>query len=183
MQVYPSQSRFIWAVYALKDDGGAIRYIGVSKTPDRRLKAHIRGAKYVESRKSNWVKSLLKVGKKPVMELLEWTEDWDEAERRWVSLCREWGCRLVNGTDGGKHPCERMKEGRRNYPATANALRELGNHLLWMRRHNSPPEKIHKAERAIETIKEVRKLEKSHPGALALLEAKISTRHGAGNGR
>jgi hypothetical protein len=92
-------------VYALLDPRTAdLRYIGVTKNPDRRLGQHSRlSNNRGRTKRANWLRSLLKSGLLPEMIILEsGVSDWDEAERFWVSCWRTAGANLVNGNDGGK---------------------------------------------------------------------------------
>ena len=94
------------AIYALCDpESGDVRYIGKTNNPNRRLGQHCRPT-YSNGgtipRRRRWLDSLKKRGLDPEMVVIEWVDDWDSAERYWVSLFRELGFDLVNGTDGGK---------------------------------------------------------------------------------
>lgn len=55
--------------------------------------------------KTNWIRRLLSLGKKPLMIELETVQpggDWEERERYWISYYRELGFSLTNATDGGE---------------------------------------------------------------------------------
>jgi hypothetical protein len=55
---------------------GEVKYVGKSKRPDRRLYEHIyESIKGKNTYKNNWISSILKTNKKPIMEILCVTED------------------------------------------------------------------------------------------------------------
>lgn len=92
-------------VYVLEDPrDGEIRYVGVTENPKARYGHHCRLSENIGKRahRARWICSLLELGLKPEMVLLERADDWDEAERRWIRNLRAIGCHLVNGNDGGK---------------------------------------------------------------------------------
>lgn len=96
-----------WVIYTLTNPRtNEVRYVGwTSKTPARRLNTHIQAAvsKPAATHRARWILSLLSIGIRPVMTVIESGEGdgWREAERRWIAFFREEGARLVNGTDGG----------------------------------------------------------------------------------
>ena len=90
-----------FAVYTLSDEHGNVRYVGITKSPQERNKRHPREARYGNSHRKCWIRSMIKAGFQPKMTVIEWVEDWDEAERRWIAHFRAIGCDLVNGNDGG----------------------------------------------------------------------------------
>lgn len=89
-------------IYALQSKG-VIRYVG--KTTDtlaNRLKGHLNEAQGKKrSHRLNWLRSLKEP---PIIVLLIYAplDDWPAAESYWITLARDWGCRLVNGNDGGR---------------------------------------------------------------------------------
>lgn len=93
-----------WYIYILLDPrNNAVRYVGWSFAPRKRLAAHIRRAKYVVSHKAHWIMQLTSAGLRPNMEIVETGYgDWNEAERRWIAHYRSAGCNLTNLTDGGE---------------------------------------------------------------------------------
>lgn len=85
-----------------------IRYIGQSKHPQSRLRSHINDVKNgrdKNTRKSNWIKSLLKQGVEPVMEVFETYLGTPEGahKREWELITEhlDRGVSLTNGNDGG----------------------------------------------------------------------------------
>lgn len=91
-------------IYLLKDpDTDAIRYVGKTTDPARRLNAHIgharAGKKYHVCR---WIKSLLDSGKLPIMEIVDEVadEEWESVERYYISALRK-SHDLTNISDGG----------------------------------------------------------------------------------
>lgn len=91
-------------IYVLKnpvtDD---IRYVGKTTNPNTRLYNHIkmvnRGKTYCKS----WIKSLLKQGLKPQMEIVEFNcLDSSTRERYWINHFTKLGYNLCNHTIGGE---------------------------------------------------------------------------------
>lgn len=93
---------FIYALFDPQDDEP--RYIGKTKEPETRFKAHCYGSNRTHS--SRWIQSLKRVGLKPKMVIIEdgLSEDqWPEREQFWIAHYRESGANLTNITDGGHH--------------------------------------------------------------------------------
>ena len=93
-------------VYGLwEPDGNIIRYVGFSRDPKRRLRDHLTvSSDKSNTRRRNWLRSLVARGERPVMRVLEasTTERVADAERAWIEYLRDVeGCDLVNLTDGG----------------------------------------------------------------------------------
>lgn len=91
-------------IYALADPRtNTIRYIGVTKLPlSYRLSGHIRASRWGEKTyKAAWIRELLALNLKPIIKLVEETEDRDR-ECYWIAKFRADGCKLVNTTDGGE---------------------------------------------------------------------------------
>jgi hypothetical protein len=96
-------------IYALVDPRtGFIRYIGKAKDTKRRYAGHLIPSQ-LESHshhRANWLKELLRLGLKPIMEVLETvpTAEWEVAEREWIARFRNIPGYpdLTNATDGGE---------------------------------------------------------------------------------
>lgn len=91
-------------IYGLRDPrGGPIRYVGKTTRPSQRLVEHIRDCKG-RTYKDTWVRSLLREGVEPAMDLLLVCPlgRLDEEEKRHVAEYRLLvGEKLTNGTEGG----------------------------------------------------------------------------------
>lgn len=124
-------------IYGLADpDTGEIRYIGKSIRVYDRLSNHCNDRS--RNHRTNWIKTLLQVGKKPALVILEelpHDADWQDSERRWIAHARSNGWRLTNGTDGGDglmNPPEEVREkiratwvGRKHSPETLAKYSEM----------------------------------------------------------
>lgn len=94
-------------VYVLYDSSG-IRYIGVSKNPEKRFKAHIhesknKSGKSYNIRKSKWIRNIdFKFGKKIIFSGTE--DECYKKEQYLISLARSKNINLVNTTSGGDRP-------------------------------------------------------------------------------
>lgn len=90
------------AIYALcEPDTCEIRYVGKAKNAQRRFHNHLYASEASSLPSQKWVVALRKMGREPLMFILEWSKDWEEAERRWISIFREDGARLLNIAPGG----------------------------------------------------------------------------------
>lgn len=93
-------------IYALVDPrNNAIRYIGKSDKPKRRLETHLIPYNLRnKTHKNAWINQLLKLGLKPKLETLDWvpTSEWPAEEKKWIARFRNLpGPKLTNSTDGG----------------------------------------------------------------------------------
>lgn len=82
-----------------------VRYIGKTvESLEKRFNRHISYSKREKSHKANWINSLLKNNKRPIIEILDEcsTNDWEIIEQYWISQFKNWGFNLVNYTDGGQ---------------------------------------------------------------------------------
>lgn len=101
-----------WAVYALTDDLGTIRYVGKTFNIKTRLTAHITRARRTNStlHSSNWIRSLLDRGHRPGIIVLERPETESQCFVReifWISHYRSIGNDLCNISTGGDGPSGR----------------------------------------------------------------------------
>jgi len=94
-------------IYGLSDPRTReIRYIGKADRPKIRFAAHIGAAKTnrEKSYKSNWIRSLLSKGLRPVLEIIDEVKitEWQAAEAAYIAFFREEGCPMVNSAPGGE---------------------------------------------------------------------------------
>ncbi len=94
-------------IYALLEpETKIVRYVGkTTREPKRRLYEHIRNLDY-NTYKTNWIKSLLKDGKEPILAVLETCDysEWIERERFWIDYYLKNGQKsLTNLTLGGDY--------------------------------------------------------------------------------
>lgn len=94
-------------IYVLKAPNcDAVRYVGKTKNLKNRLRSHIDYAKFNKKRRkvTDWINSILKQGKSPIIECIEETTDpeWPVRERFWIKHFRQNGSNLCNLTDGGE---------------------------------------------------------------------------------
>ena len=103
------------AIYALSDPRtGEVRYIGKANNPCARLKSHIRDSRRRNTPVYCWIRHLHNSGIAPVMSVMEWAQDWREAEKRQISAHRANGARLLNVADGGDEPFCSTEQRKRN---------------------------------------------------------------------
>lgn len=96
-------------IYGLYDpENQIVRYVGQTVSPKKRLKDHVSEANcnIRFNRKNNWIRSVLKEGRRPEMMILEEVEDHnqealDRAERFHIAQLLDCGFDLTNATDGG----------------------------------------------------------------------------------
>lgn len=89
-------------IYALCDpDTGDIRYVGKTNNLALRLRSHQNERR--ETRKCQWLKSLKRSGRLPLIRILEIVgeENWEDKERFWIAELRSYGVDLTNHTEGG----------------------------------------------------------------------------------
>lgn len=92
------------AIYGERCPEGLLRYIGKSSNPRRRRADHLFNAKTgIKSHHYNWLRSL---SKPPDLELLARApaNAWEDVERYWIALAKDYGCKLTNQTEGGEAP-------------------------------------------------------------------------------
>jgi len=91
-------------IYVLKDPvTGEVRYVGKTDRPDKRLVQHIGIAQRKRHHAACWVRSLLKRGLQPKLEVVDEVpvEYWQALEAAYIAFYKELGFRLVNRTPGG----------------------------------------------------------------------------------
>lgn len=150
-------------IYALLEPStGAVRYIGASSDPERRLWEHRCHCKRGRTYRDNWLRALIATGEQPILAILERvdTADWQSRERFWISKMREIGEPLVNLTEGGEglsNPSEqtrdKLRRARLGHVHTEEAkekmrLAALGNQRWQGRKHSEETkQKIGQASR------------------------------------
>lgn len=94
-----------YSIYLLSDPvTNEPRYVGQSTDVNKRYKRHcLMSENYPHNTKRcNWLKSLLCFGMKPLLTILETDLDcYDQAEKKWIKHYKDLGYDLVNGNDGG----------------------------------------------------------------------------------
>lgn len=139
-------------IYALKDpDTGDIRYVGKTNNIRARLRNHKSDAK--NTHKVNWIQSLLRQNKEPVMEVLDIVTDgfWEQWEVAWIEFFRESGYALTNHTLGGRGGMGTNKspETKRKISASMTGKKNaLGKHWsLSQETRNKMSESVRKRKR------------------------------------
>jgi hypothetical protein len=127
-------------IYVLKDpETLEVRYVGFTRRALKyRLTGHIADVDHKPHlRKSRWLGKILSKGLHPLVEVIEElqeTDDWEEAEKRQIAYFREQGCNLTNLTDGGQSTNgwlptienrKRMSEGQTSKPRTEKQLEAM----------------------------------------------------------
>lgn len=161
-------------VYVLRcPDSNDVRYVGVTREGIKRLNRHIREARARRSHRHCWINKLEREGKRPVFEVVEGdVADWSEAERRWIAHYRALGARLVNGNDGGDCMYQvREKEGL--WPNYKASMRQIGQHIFWLRRHKPSSPAIAKGVEAQARLKAAARRAKAE-GWMDALDARLS---------
>lgn len=83
------------------------RYIGKSTNAKIRYSRHLNLGSLNKSNnhKNLWIKSLLKINLKPVLNVIDEVEesDWVFFEKFYISLYKTWGFNLTNSTEGGEN--------------------------------------------------------------------------------
>jgi len=101
-------------VYVLLDEVGEVRYVGRSRDPYKRLRAHVADARAGgKSAKEAWLAELLGNGHAPRLAIIDDAEPGEavaSCEAAWIVHFAAGG-RLTNGTSAGVAPRERKKAG------------------------------------------------------------------------
>lgn len=89
-------------IYILKDpDNLEVRYVGRTNNPKKRLSSHLNPDKTRSLPSTRWALRLKRENKKPIMEIVEETNDWEASEVKWIAHYRFLGADLLNIDDGG----------------------------------------------------------------------------------
>jgi predicted GIY-YIG superfamily endonuclease len=93
-------------IYGLTAEDGRVRYVGMSKQPDKRLKQHVREARARRGRnphKESWIRGLLDNGIYPTVVILRQCceETWVAAEKEEIIKHK---ASLTNIAEGGDRP-------------------------------------------------------------------------------
>jgi hypothetical protein len=100
-------------IYVLKDpDTGDVRYVGKTNNPAKRMSGHMAAQSDRNLPSVRWVRSLKTNNKKPVMEIIEETDDWEICERKWIKFYRSKYDNLLNLDDGGIVEIHAYRENR-----------------------------------------------------------------------
>ena len=99
------------------------RYIGITRIPEDRLSKHIYEMKRVSTHKNNWIKRIVCLGKRPILEVIETTIEnlASERERVWIAYFKRIAplTNLTNGGEGQFHHAvetiERIREKNKRY--------------------------------------------------------------------
>lgn len=102
----PKNTKILTFIYTLEDpDTNEVRYIGKTISPlNIRLTKHLASCKRENNYRTNWIKSIIKKGKKPIIKMID-SCPWDESQKletNYISQYKDNGYRLVNLTDGGE---------------------------------------------------------------------------------
>jgi hypothetical protein len=128
-------------IYYLSDEKGNIRYVGKTKnSPRKRLYKHILESKTnKKSHKTNWIKSLLNKGERPVINVIDEVqeEEWEFWEQYWISQFKSWGFSLTNLTIGG--------EGGNGYKHNINSKQKMRKSKLGTTLSQEQKDKISKS--------------------------------------
>lgn len=102
-------------IYSLEYPEGNIRYIGKTIDLKQRYRRHIYDSeRKTSSKKLAWIKSLLKQGLRPIMKVIDETEESQSNfwEIHYIALYKSFGFILTNGTFGGDGQSNPTKEVR-----------------------------------------------------------------------
>ena len=132
-------------IYSLSDpDTNEVRYIGKTNNLKRRLSKHLSNSELNSgNHKSNWIISLLRNNKLPIMDIIDEfdeTNDINFYEIFYISLFKTWGFNLTNQTNGGdgtfdwtgkKHKKESIHKMKMNHPLRKSVGKfDLDNNLI-----------------------------------------------------
>ena len=171
-------------IYVLKHpDTLEIRYVGKTvRSLSRRLGNHIANAKGNKHNKhlSNWIMSILKERKRPIIELIEECDNsvWEEREKYWISQYNN----LINLTEGGDgcigfiHNSETINKlrlinlGRKHTEEFKKAMSKRLKGISHSKEHSAKIAKANTGKKASEETK--KRLSESHKGIVQSEESK-----------
>lgn len=142
-------------IYALKHPiTNDIRYIGKANNPESRLKSHLSDSKKRNTPVYCWIRKLASAGLSPIMEVLEFSSNWEASEKLLISKYRI-TCNLLNVADGGNEPkCTKetrasngLANAKKRDPLLWAASRKLGSMLYEAKKNGY--KSIHKLEQCI----------------------------------
>lgn len=100
------KTTFIYRLVDPRDNNKC--YVGKANNPLKRLlEGHLLPSNLKKrTRKNSWVKSLLKLGLRPKLEIIDEVNynEWQFWEQHYISLYKSWGFNLTNETNGGDAP-------------------------------------------------------------------------------
>lgn len=111
-------------IYALHDESGAVRYVGMTMhTLERRLAVHLSEARTSQRQyhRLRWIRKMMTAGTVPSIRLIETcsAQEMPERERYWIREYRQLGARLTNSSDGGEGMLNPTPEVRRKLSIAA----------------------------------------------------------------
>jgi hypothetical protein len=145
---------------------GAVRYIGKSTNPDKRLRAHIGAALRHEYKHhtARWIRKIVSEGLEPVLRILEEVNsdnDWREAERAWIKRAIDERWPITNSTSGGEgldylNPDDERAY-RRNLSEAMKKFRATDNGKEFLKKFQSAGQAPEARRKAAESIREAYK--------------------------
>lgn len=80
-----------------------VKYVGKTNNVIKRFQSHLASKPNNKSYCNKWISSLLKSGEKPIITVIDETENnWQQLEQYWIEQFRQWGFKLTNITKGGE---------------------------------------------------------------------------------
>jgi hypothetical protein len=165
--IYKYDVAYIYKLIDPRDN--EIRYIGWTIDMENRYKNHLYPSFLKEkSYKNNWIKSLLAINLKPIMELVEEIpfECWEEREKFWIPYYRSIGCKLTNATDGGEgvvgkvyttEERQRMSDAQKGKKLSEETKRKIGESSKGRKLSEESRKKISLANKGRQLTEEQRK--------------------------
>lgn len=141
-----------YIIYTLENpETGEIKYVGkTSEKLNFRLNKHTTTSELKKrNKRTNWIKSLKKKNLKPIIKELDIANSNEESiilEIYWISQFKNWGFKLVNGTDGG--------EGSVNYKHSNESKKKISKNsincwnTIWKDKKKPIVKKMSKEEQA-----------------------------------
>lgn len=140
-------------IYTLLDPNtNQVRYIGKSDNPNNRLKDHIKKCGNSVNHKNNWVLSLLKENKKPILEVVDVVpkEEWAFWETYYIDLYKSWGFELTNTAPGGvggnlgSEVNEKISKSKKGFKHTEETKKKMSEYRMGKTLTNEVKEKLSK---------------------------------------
>ena len=92
-------------IYTLNcPETNTVRYVGKSFSLTKRIYKHLNVKSSERTKRANWIKSLAKRGKLPIIEIIDDCDEfnWSKKEKDYIKLYKACGANLLNMTIGGE---------------------------------------------------------------------------------
>ena len=161
------------AIYILFDarEPTKIRYVGQTKDPKSRRLSHRSPGCQSISPVAHWSRHVMRTGGSVELQVVDWVEDWEVAEKHWIAHYSAQGAKLLNVEAGGLGSW--AKNGRKpktDSPVWFKTIMRHASLILRRRRLAGDAEKAERLAWSLERIRAKRRNVAASLGQQALIE-------------